>query len=96
MTDINARIAKAKGLPETRYDKHGFVEVYCETPQYTTDWRLAGELLEEMKNNLDGIEYQESNKRWRIDFFLNYISRYVFGDTLPLAVALAYLDWSEK
>ena len=48
MTDINARIAEKKGVPGTQYDKHGFVVDYIQTPDYTTDWRLAGELLEEV------------------------------------------------
>ena len=40
MTDINARIAKKK-YPAIKFDHYN-------TPPYTTDWRLAGELIEEV------------------------------------------------
>jgi len=114
MTDINARIAKAKGWTQyITYDEDGISEdwytpnnkhsIFGRIPKYTTDWRLAGELLEEMATNNDGKEegYNEviiwknrGNNKWYCE--LSCFMKPFEADTPQMAICLAWLEWSEK
>ena len=100
MTDINARIAEKKGWNETNYPvisdncevvflwKSPDKDVYLDPPQYTTDWRLAGELLEEMKAELC---YLKMSEYWLCTIRAPYIRHN--ADTPQMAIALAWLEW---
>ena len=99
MTDINARIAEKKGWTYERCvvcnGKHWYDNVkYIQKnpPSYTTDWRLAGELLEEMENvtlnHFDVIDW-----KWQCSCFYSKFS--ALADTPQMAICLAWLEWSE-
>jgi len=103
MTDINARIAKAKGwkqyihndengINETWYTPNNKHSIYGRIPQYTTDWRLAGELVIESKGEL---RYSTAIKQWRYaiptDGGVGVIAKQ--ADTPQMAIALAWLEW---
>jgi len=101
MTDINARIAKAKGMQEDNFSINGVQMWFDETgtfplPQYTTDWRLAGELLESMRFTGVSLYYQTMMEKWGIGWRDEYGSHNnIFADTPQMAICLAWLEWSE-
>ena len=113
MTDINARIAEKKGWTYERCvvcnGKHWYDNVkYIQKnpPSYTTDWRLAGELLEELyeqnlhisltfrnKANVD-VDYSHGHyDNNRCDCRIG--DRSHLADTPQMAICLAWLEWSE-
>ena len=106
MTDINARIAEKKGWTYERCvvcnGKHWYDNVkYIQKnpPDYTTDWRLAGELLEEIGHKSSVINVQADHTGYAV-----YVRKYptdtaklimYHADTPQMAIALAWLEWSE-
>ena len=109
MTDINARIAEKKGwVQDTESIFPGWRKFwiykndvgnpqYC--PQYTTDWRLAGELIEEIGHKSSVINVQADHTGYAV-----YVRKYptdtaklimYHADTPQMAIALAWLEWSE-
>jgi len=102
MTDINARIAVKKGWKhhecfECNHEHWqtpdgGISFNQTDPPQYTTDWRLAGELLEEMENvtlnHFDVIDW-----KWQCSCFYSKFS--ALADTPQMAICLAWLEWRE-
>jgi len=96
MTDINERIAKAKGWTYERCvvcnGKHWYDNVkYIQKnpPDYTTDWRLAGGLLEEMAK-CEAISITQFPQTWGIWINNNEV---IAADTPQMAIALAWLEW---
>jgi len=67
--------------------KNGVI-YYRAIPQYTTDWRLAGELLEEMATPM--LKRSVEPNKWVCGNF-NLQS----ADTPQMAICLAWLEWSE-
>ena len=70
-----------------------------ELPQYTTDWRLAGELLEEIGHKSSVINVQADHTGYAV-----YVRKYptdtaklimYHADTPQMAICLAFLEWSE-
>ena len=67
-----------------------------QSPQYTTDWRLAGELFCEL--NEKGIFYlYKINSNWQVmSENADGGQDIVDADTPQMAIALAWLEWSER
>ena len=104
MTDINARIAVKKGwtIRENEawvmwQDERGMAQPL---PQYTTDWRLAGGLLEEMATaGLEPDLRYDDSLGWMLDWQPQTTTSFgmkVSADTPQMAIALAWLEWSER
>ena len=94
MTDINARIAEKKGWTYERCvvcnGKHWYDNVkYIQKnpPDYTTDWRLAGENLEELIIAGFHLSYNAKRKEFMIGG--------VVDKDAKTAIGLKWLEWSE-
>ena len=108
MTDINARIAKANGgiakntsAGHTYWINDEYPRGLTQCPQYSTDWRLAGELIVEMATNNDGKEedYNEviiwkniTKNKWYCE--LSCLWKPLEADTPQMAICLAFLEWN--
>jgi len=77
----------------------GFVEMFGGGCNYTTDWRLAGELIEEIGHKSSVINVQADHTGYAV-----YVRKYptdtaklimYHADTPQMAIALAWLEWSE-
>ena len=69
-------------------------------PSYTTDWRLAGELIEEVGHKSSVINVQADHTGYAV-----YVRKYptdtaklimYHADTPQMAICLAFLEWSER
>ena len=113
MTDINARIAVKKGwkIQDVGIGSTPLLEAISpqgqyraypeELPQYTTDWRLAGGLLESMQTDRDWHLHKPNSDKWEVsmdyldDKVGGWIHRAFVADTPQMAICLAFLEWSE-
>ena len=99
MTNINARIAEKKGWRCEEMQEFGSllvkeVWIFGESvgqeypPQYTTDWRLAGENLEELIIAGFHLSYNVKRKVFMIGG--------VVDKDAKTAIGLKWLEWSER
>ena len=107
MTDeqINEAIAVKRGWRRaTHNDENGIWDewftprgtrsIYNRYPQYTHDWRLAGELLEEMLN----CSLRRWGDKWCCGFYDDkgyLINQATVHDTPQRAICEAWLAWKE-
>jgi len=97
MTDINARIAKAKGYtPElcpcgcgvTGWRNKDGIFVYDD---WAGDWSSAGELLEELLDNEQLIAIEHNT--WHSGYTISQNDKDKFYPTLMRAIAEYWLEW---
>ena len=105
MTDkeLNEAIFKAKGWEFGRISPHlnitawrkvlpdGYIDTEDYVPDYTHDWRLCGELLEEMGQSGE-VELSKYRDKWQVD--IPHMPT-VYADTPQRAICEAWLAWKE-
>jgi hypothetical protein len=71
---------------------------HTSAPHYTHDWRLAGELLEEMRDKclVSLMNGRLDNPSWLCSIFSNMVGISTIADTPQRAICEAWLAWKEQ
>jgi len=97
--EINERIAIKKGWKRLAIDVEGYFrpdginkyQYERRVPDSTTDWRLAGELLEELLDNEQLVTIEHNT--WHSGYAISQTDKDKFCPTLMRAIAEYWLEW---